>query len=114
MIADRNMMLSILDAETGEAAGSAKEVSATGVSEDGKFVYLRKTKGDVAKIDSTGKELWSMPAHMGYIPTAPTEKDGVVMLQWQGNRLRPRRRQREGALAIPGVATAVRDGLGGK
>ena len=78
MIADRNMMLSILDAETGEAAGSAKEVSATGASEDGKFVYLRKTKGDVAKIDSTGKELWSTPAHMGYIPTAPTEKDGVV------------------------------------
>jgi outer membrane protein assembly factor BamB len=78
MIADRNMMLTILDAETGEPAGSMKGVSATGLSEDGKFVYLRKTSGDVAKIDSSAKEIWSVPAHVGAIPTAPTEKSGVV------------------------------------
>jgi hypothetical protein len=57
MMADRNMMLSILNAETGEPAGSMKGVSATGVSEDGKFAYLCKLNGDVAKIDSTGKEI---------------------------------------------------------
>ena len=78
MIADRNMMLTILNAETGEPAGSLKGVSATGLSEDGKFVYLRKTNGNVARIDSSGKEIWSVPAHVGAIPTAPMEKNGVV------------------------------------
>ncbi len=78
MIADRNMMLSILNAETGELVGSLKGVSATGLSEDGKFVYLRKTNGDLARIDSSGKQIWGAPAHVGAIPTAPTEKNGVV------------------------------------
>jgi outer membrane protein assembly factor BamB len=78
VIADRNMMVSILNAETGEPAGSLKGVSATGLSEDGKFVYLRKLNGQLAKIDSSGKELWSARAHLGAIPTAPTEKAGVV------------------------------------
>jgi outer membrane protein assembly factor BamB len=78
MIADRNMMLTILDAQTGEPAGSIKGVSATGVSEDGKFCYLRKTNGDVAKIDGSAKEIWSVRAHVGFIPTAPIEKNGVV------------------------------------
>jgi outer membrane protein assembly factor BamB len=78
MIADRNMMLTILNAETGEPAGSMRQVSATGVSEDGKFVYLRKLNGSVAKIDSSGKEIWSVGALVGAIPTAPTEKNGVV------------------------------------
>ncbi len=78
MIADRNMMLSMLNAETGEPAGSIKGVSATGLSEDGKFVYLRKTDGSLAKVDSSGKEVWSVPAHLGAIPTAPVEKNGVV------------------------------------
>jgi outer membrane protein assembly factor BamB len=78
MIADRNMMLTILNAETGEPAGSLKGVSATGLSEDGKFIYLRKTNGNVARIDSSGKEIWSVPAHVGAIPTAPMEKNGVV------------------------------------
>jgi len=78
MIADRNMMLTMLNAETGRRLGSLKGVSATGLSEDGKFVYLRKTNGEVAKIDSSGKEIWSVPAHVGAIPTAPTEKNGIV------------------------------------
>ena len=78
MIADRNMMLTILNAETGESAGSMKQVSATGLSEDGKFVYLRKMNGSVVKIDSSGKEIWSVGAHVGAIPTSPTEKNGVV------------------------------------
>jgi outer membrane protein assembly factor BamB len=78
MIADRSYALTILDAETGELTGSATRVSATGLSEDGRFVYLRKTDGQLAKIDSSGKEIWSVPAHLGAIPTAPTEKNGVV------------------------------------
>ena len=78
MIADRNMMLSILNAETGEPASSIKGVSATGISEDGRFVYLRKTNGDLAKIDSSGKEIWHTAASLGAIPTAPTEKNGTV------------------------------------
>jgi len=78
MIADRNMMLSILNAESGEPVSSIKGVSATGLSADGKFVYLRKTSGEVAKIDSSARELWSIPARVGTIPTAPTEQDGVV------------------------------------
>jgi outer membrane protein assembly factor BamB len=78
MIADRNMMLTILNAETGEPAGSLKQVSATGLSEDGKFVYLRKTNGHVAKIDSAGNEVWSVHASVGAIPTAPVEKNGAV------------------------------------
>lgn len=78
MIADRNMMLSILNAETGEPVGSMKGVSATGLSEDSKSVYLRKTNGDLAKIDSSGKELWRAAASLNALPTAPTEKNGVV------------------------------------
>ncbi len=78
MIADRNMMLSILNAETGELVSSMKGVSATGLSEDGKFVYLRKSDGHLAKVDSSGKEIWSTRAHLGVIPTAPTEQNGVV------------------------------------
>lgn len=78
MITDRNMMLSILDAETGEPAGSMTGVSATGISEDGQHVYLRKTNGELAKVDSSGKEIWRVAALLGAIPTAPTEKNGVV------------------------------------
>ena len=78
IIADRNMMVTILNAETGEPSGSLKGVSATGVSQDGKFAYLRKLDGHVVKIDSSGKEIWSLRAQVGAIPTAPTEKNGVV------------------------------------
>ena len=78
MIADRNMMLTILDANTGEPAGSASKVAATGISEDGKFVYLRKLDGNLAKIDSDGKEVWSVSARLGALPAAPTQKNGVV------------------------------------
>ena len=78
VMADRNMIVSILDAGTGGTNSSLKGVSAIGLSEDGKFVYLRKLNGDVAKIDSSGKQLWATGAHVGAIPTAPTEKNGVV------------------------------------
>ena len=34
--------------------------------------------GSVAKIDSTWKDVCSVGAHVGAIPTAPTENNGVV------------------------------------
>ena len=77
-IADRNYYLTILDAETGEPVTTQRRVAATGLSEDGKFVYLRKTNGELTKVDSTGKELWTVGAGLGAIPTAPTEKNGMV------------------------------------
>jgi len=77
-IADRDYMLTIINAETGERIDAKKAVAATGVSEDGKFVYLRKTDGNLEKIDSSGKTIWATPCHMGYIAAAPTETDGVV------------------------------------
>ena len=78
MIADRNYMLSIFDAVTGQPTNSLRKVAATGLSEDGKFVYLRRTDGELTKIDSSGRELWSVGAHLGAIPTTPIEKNGVA------------------------------------
>ncbi len=78
MIADRAQKLTILDAQTGEPVKSLEKVSATGVSEDKKFAYLRRMDGKLTKVDRSGAELWSTPAHMGAVPVAPTEKNGVV------------------------------------
>ncbi len=78
MIADRNFMLTLFDAETGAPAGALPKVAATGLSQDGKFVYLRRTDGFLTKIDHTGKELWSVPAGLNSIPVAPTEHQGKV------------------------------------
>ena len=78
MIADRAYKLTMLNANTGQSLGAKDAVAATGISENGKFVYLRKIDGKLAKIDSTGKQLWSVPAQLGAIPTAPLEKNGVV------------------------------------
>jgi len=77
-VADRGYGLAIIDASTGTIVGSMDKVSGTGISEDGKAVYLRKTDGNLVKIDTDGKEIWSVPAHLDFIPTAPIERDGVV------------------------------------
>ncbi|MGB9619803.1 MAG: PQQ-binding-like beta-propeller repeat protein, partial [Armatimonadota bacterium] len=77
-IADRDYMLTIIDAENGERIDAKKGVAATGLSEDGRFVYLRKTDGNLEKIDTAGNVIWSTPCKMGYVPAAPMEKDGVV------------------------------------
>lgn len=79
-IADRNYWLTILDAGTGEKTGAQEGVAATGVSEDGRFVYLRMLKGQLNKIDTDGKLIWSTDAGLGAIPTAPVEKDGKVFV----------------------------------
>ena len=77
-IADRDYMLTIINADTGERIDAKKAVAATGVSGDGKFVYLRKTDGNLEKTDAAGASIWSTPCRMGYIAAAPTEKDGTV------------------------------------
>ena len=78
MIADRSYTLGIYKAQTGELVGSMEKVAATGLSQDGKFVYLRQRDGSLTKIDSAGKTLWSVPAGLGALPTAPVEAKGVV------------------------------------
>lgn len=78
-IADRNFTLSIIDAESGEMTGNMDKCSATGISEDGKFVYLRRTDGHITKLNEAGEVIWNVPAVGDIIPTAPTEKDGVVL-----------------------------------
>ncbi len=78
MVADRDYMLTILNAQTGERINAIKGVSAVGLSEDGKYAYLRKTDGELAKIDRTGQVIWSTAVEMDIIPAAPTEKNGIV------------------------------------
>lgn len=78
MVADRDYMLTILNAQTGERINAMKEVAAVGLSEDGKYAYLRKTDGALAKIDRTGQVIWSTAVEMDVIPAAPIEKNGVV------------------------------------
>ena len=77
-IADRDYMLTIINADTGERIDAKKAVSATGLSEDGKFVYLKKTDGNLEKIDPAGKVIWSAACKLGYVAAAPIEKDGVA------------------------------------
>ncbi|MDH7602855.1 MAG: PQQ-binding-like beta-propeller repeat protein [Armatimonadota bacterium] len=76
--ADRDYMLTILNAATGERIDAKTGVAAAGLSEDGKFIYLRKTNGNLEKITPSGEVVWSTPCKLGYIPAAPFEKNGVV------------------------------------
>lgn len=77
-IADRKYTLGIHDAATGEVLGSMEGVAATGVSEDGKYVYLRMVAGDLVKMDTEGNEIWRVDAGLNAVPTAPLEKSGIV------------------------------------
>jgi len=85
LVADRDYKLSLVDAETGKRKSFIEKCSAVGLSEDGQFAYLRRTDGaaskgggSLTKIDLSGRVIWSVPAHLGYIPAAPREYDGVV------------------------------------
>jgi outer membrane protein assembly factor BamB len=49
-----------------------------GLSEDGRFVYLRRADGRLTKIDPQGKVIWESQVPTGYVPTAPTEQGGMV------------------------------------
>jgi len=77
-IADRNYQCAVMDAQTGERVKMLDKVSGVGVSQDGQFVYLRKTDGNLVKADSDGNELWKAPTQMGYVAASTTEQNGVV------------------------------------
>jgi len=77
-VADRNYKLAILNAETGERLGAMDDAAATGTSEDGKFVYLRRLSGDLTKLDASGKVVWTTPALLNAIAAAPTECKGIA------------------------------------
>lgn len=76
-IADRDSQLGIMDAETGVISGSSPGCVATGISEDGKAIYVRKSYA-FAKLDQSGHEIWRAPADVGSVPASPIEKDGIV------------------------------------
>lgn len=78
--ADRSYRMIILDAATGARINALTGVAAAGASEDGKFVYLRKTGGELVKINPQGETIWSAPVELNAIPTAPVEKGGVVFV----------------------------------
>lgn len=78
LVADRDYYLTILDAASGEPVSSIKGVSAVCASEDGAHAYLRKTTGELVKIDPSGVQVWSVPAQLDAIPTPPLEKNGTV------------------------------------
>jgi outer membrane protein assembly factor BamB/3',5'-cyclic AMP phosphodiesterase CpdA len=77
-IADRNYQCAVIDAQTGERMKMLDKISGVGVSQDGQFVYLRKTDGDLVKADADGNELWKAPTQMGYVAASTTEQNGVV------------------------------------
>ncbi len=77
-IADRNYMLTIIDAVSGARIDAMNGISAEGISADGKYAYLRKNNGELVKVDSSGKPIWSVPAELGAIPAAPVEVNGIV------------------------------------
>jgi outer membrane protein assembly factor BamB len=77
-IADRKYVLTVYDASSGRVLSSREGVAATGVSEDGKAIYLRQVSGELVKMDTEGNVLWSVDAGLNAVPAAPVEKSGVV------------------------------------
>ncbi len=76
-VADRKYMLTVI--EGGKAVESQEDVSAVGLSEDGKAVYLRRTKDRLVKMEG-GAEAWSASVDTDAIPGAPVEHKGVVVV----------------------------------
>ena len=74
-------MLTILNAETGEPVDAMRGISTTGLSEDGRFVYLRKLSGDVVKSDSSGKELWVF--YFFFLPNIEPRPDLALSPRWR-------------------------------
>lgn len=86
-VADRAYWLSVVHAPTGIRLSAAEDTEnfpafdqcgGVGLSEDGRFIYLRRTDGRLTKINPEGKVIWESEVPTGYVPTAPTERDGVV------------------------------------
>lgn len=76
--ADRRYNLTILDAVTGERLGTQEGVAAAGLSEDGQYIYLRKTTGNLVKMDADQNVIWEVEAELNALPIAPVEKSGIV------------------------------------
>jgi len=86
-VADRAYQLSVVHAPSGIRLSAAEDTEnfpafgqcgGVGLSEDGRFLYLRRTHGKLTKIDPEGKVIWESEVPTGYVPTAPTEQGGVV------------------------------------
>lgn len=75
---DRKYDCALSNANTGETISDLKGIAGVGLSEDGQSVYLRCTTNKLQKVDSTGKTIWSVDVPAGMVPTAPTERNGVV------------------------------------
>ncbi|MHB0998073.1 MAG: outer membrane protein assembly factor BamB family protein [Armatimonadota bacterium] len=88
-VADRNYVLGIHNTLDGSILESKEGVSATSLSEDGRYIYIRGTKGELTKIDTDGKTVWSVNnTGADSIPAAPKEKDGLVYISSKNGRLR--------------------------
>lgn len=83
-VADRKYRCAIIDDATGKIVNSLDGIAAVGLSEDGQSVYLRYSNRKVAKVDSSGKEIWSASVPTGIVPAAPTEAGGIVYVCGSG------------------------------
>jgi len=77
-VADRKYRCAIIDDATGKIANSLDSIAAVSLSGDGQSVYLRHTNRKISKVDSTGKEIWSVTVPTDFVPAAPTEAGGIV------------------------------------
>ena len=76
--ADRKYRCSIIDDATGKLENSLMHVSAVTLSKDKQSVILRVSTGSCAKVDSTGKQIWSVDVPADWFPAEPTEENGVI------------------------------------
>lgn len=79
-IADRAMMLNILDAVTGQLLSSEKDCSAVGPGA-GDTVLTRQTDGrGVTRRRADGSVAWESKVPTGFLPVPPIEADGKVWM----------------------------------
>ncbi|MHB1457510.1 MAG: outer membrane protein assembly factor BamB family protein [Armatimonadota bacterium] len=87
-VADRNSMLSVHDSADGHVIHSLNKCSAVGLSEDMNNIYLRRSGGEMTKIDANGTIIWSAKGvGADSLPVAPVESGGVVYTASQTGRL---------------------------
>lgn len=77
-VADRDSYLNIVDPVAGKVTSTEKNCIATGISEDGKSVYVRKPGSGIEKLGADGNQVWDVHAEADSMPIPPTEKDGIV------------------------------------
>jgi outer membrane protein assembly factor BamB len=77
-IADRMFRVTVLDPVSGAKLAERKDISSVAAAADERAVYLRGTDGHLRKVAAAGQELWSALAQTNVVPSAATERDGVV------------------------------------